>query len=79
MCSHCAHFQTRIAAGEITAVSLTKGRVDGAYSIYGYRCYRVAFSDGSSLSTSSWMYPDSAASRKHLEKAFGILATDAAP
>lgn len=65
------HF-ARVEAGEITPISLTRGRVPGGYSIYGYRCFYVTFSDGSIFSTSLWMYPDTRKSLRRVEEAFNI-------
>lgn len=44
----------------------------GAYVGYtGYRSYWVSFNNGHTLSTNMWMYPDSLATRRQLNKAFG--------
>ena len=65
-------YLTRIKAGEITPVSLSLGRVPGGYSIYGYRCCYVTFSDGTHFSTSNWMYPESKKTIRELEQIFKI-------
>jgi hypothetical protein len=66
---------SRVKAGEITPVSIEKVRRGCGYQIYGYRCYRVTFSDGTTFSTSNWMYPDTLRTLRRLEEAFGITYT----
>lgn len=63
---------TRVRNGEITVVSCQKNRVAGGYSIYGYRCIHVTFSDGTHFSTGNWMYPDTPKSIREVEEAFDI-------